>query len=155
MYRTEWSNEGAKQTYVQWLEMNLYHLRKSASRAPAPSAYRYRTVGDWSATHGIDLTPEHMVGFEVARELAPEERKFNCPPFCGKCQKCHDIGPCPAPVPTPPAGPYMREPVIRCAGPESCHDRLPDGTCGTDEHCKHRVNWNRSDHAAIEAAKGE
>ena len=84
MYRTEWSNEGAKQTYVQWLEMNLYHLRKSASPASAPSAYRYRTVGDWSATHGIDLTPEHMVGFEVARELAP------------------------APVPTPPAGPYMR-----------------------------------------------
>ena len=70
-----------------------------ASPASAPSAYRYRTVGDWSATHGIDLTPEHMVGFEVARELAPEERKFNCPPFCDKCKRCHDIGPCPAPVP--------------------------------------------------------
>jgi len=139
-----------------------YPRPDSASPAPTPPAvpYRWATHQEWHDsinTGGYGLS--HEAVFAAARELAPapvQERKFNCPPFCGKCQKCHDIGPCPAPVPTPPAGPYMREPVIRCAGPESCHDRLPDGTCGTDEHCKHRVaNWNRSDHAAIEAAKGE
>jgi hypothetical protein len=45
-----------------------------------------------------------------------------CPEIATQCPRCHGTGD-----------------VATCTGPESCHYRLPDGTCGTDENCKHRV----------------